>query len=130
MNVTDADAVQKAVDGIVKEFNGRLDIFIANAGIPWTQGAMLNGKISHYHKVMSTDLDSTFYCARAAASHWRRQKKEGTDVNGKKLEGFSYGSFVATASMSGHIVNIPQLQAAYNSAKAGIIHLGKTHPES
>ncbi|MCJ1306281.1 L-xylulose reductase, partial [Hypocenomyce scalaris] len=123
VNVTDADAVQKAVDSIVKEFNGRLDIFIANAGIPWTQGAMLDGEISHYHKVMSTDLDSTFYCARAAASHWRRQKKEGTDVNGKKLEGFTYGSFVATASMSAHIANIPQLQAAYNSAKAGVIHL-------
>jgi len=25
--------------------------------------------------------------------------------------------------MSGHIVNIPQLQAAYNAAKAGVIHL-------
>jgi sorbose reductase len=36
------------------------------------------------------------------------------------------GSFVATASMSGHIVNIPQLQAAYNAAKAGVIHLTKS----
>jgi sorbose reductase len=25
--------------------------------------------------------------------------------------------------MSGHIVNIPQLQAGYNAAKAGVIHL-------
>ena len=25
--------------------------------------------------------------------------------------------------MSGHIVNIPQLQATYNAAKAGVIHL-------
>lgn len=32
---------------------------------------------------------------------------------------------MATASMSGHIVNIPQLQAAYNAAKAGVIHLCK-----
>jgi len=30
---------------------------------------------------------------------------------------------VATASMSGHIVNQPQAQAAYNAAKAGVIHL-------
>ena len=111
------------VDTIVREFNGRLDIFIANAGIPWTQGAMLDGEIAHYRKVVATDLDSTYYCARAAGSHWRRQKKEGTTVTGEKLEGFSYGAFVATASMSGHIVNIPQLQGAYNAAKAGIIHL-------
>jgi len=47
-------------------------------------------------------------------------------MNGKKLENYSYGSFVATASMSGHIVNIPQLQAAYNAAKAGIIMLIKS----
>lgn len=51
--------------------------------------------------------------------------QEGTDINGKKLENFRTGSFIATASMSGHIVNIPQLQAAYNAAKAGVIHLGK-----
>lgn len=84
---------------------------------------MLDGEIDHYRKVVATDLDSTFYCAKAAGAHWRRQKKEGTDIHGNKLEGFTYGSFVATASMSGHIVNIPQLQAAYNAAKAGIIHL-------
>lgn len=125
VNVTDAKHVKESIDEIVKEFNGRLDIFIANAGIPWTQGAALDGEVDHYRKVVATDLDSTFYCARAAGTHWRRQKKEGTDVNGKKLENYSYGSFVATASMSGHIVNIPQLQAAYNGAKAGIIHLGR-----
>lgn len=84
---------------------------------------MLDGEIDHYRKVVATDLDSTFYCARAAGHHWRRQKKEGTTLDGKKLENYTYGSFVATASMSGHIVNIPQMQAAYNAAKAGIIHL-------
>ncbi|KAI9878549.1 MAG: L-xylulose reductase [Pleopsidium flavum] len=123
VNVTDPKHVQESVDEIVKEFNGRLDIFIANSGIPWTQGAMLDGEIDHYRKVVATDLDGTFYCARAAGAHWRRQKKEGTDLNGKKLENYTYGSFVATASMSGHIVNVPQLQGAYNAAKAGIIHL-------
>lgn len=124
VNVTDAKHVEESITEIVKEFNGRLDIFIANAGIPWSQGAMLDGELDHYRKVVATDLDSTFYCARAAGAHWRRQKKEGTDLNGNKLEGFTYGSFVATASMSGHIVNVPQLQGAYNAAKAGIIHLG------
>ncbi|KAL8793321.1 MAG: hypothetical protein Q9195_004098 [Heterodermia aff. obscurata] len=124
-DTTDPESVQTIVDQIVHEFNGRLDIFVANAGIPWTQGAALDGEIEHYRRVVTTDLDGTFYCARAAGVHWRRQKKEGTDINGKKLENYSYGSFIATASMSGHIVNIPQLQAAYNAAKAGIIHLGE-----
>lgn len=109
----------------MSEFNGRLDIFIANAGIPWTQGSFLDGGIEHYKNVMSTDMDSVYYCAYAAGLHWRRQKIEGTDLNGQKLTNFKLGSFIATASMSGHIVNIPQLQAAYNGAKAAVIQFGR-----
>lgn len=123
VEIADPKAVQDAVDAVVKDFNGRLDVFIANAGIPWTQGPMVDGPIEHYRDVVGTDLDGTFYCAKAAASHWRRQKEEGTDLNGNKLTNFTYGSFVATASMSGHIVNFPQMQAAYNAAKSGVIHL-------
>lgn len=123
MNVTSYEPVERAINDIVAEFNGRLDIFIANSGIPWTQGPALTGELDHYRKVVTTDLDGVFYCARAAGLHWRRQKKEGTTIDGKKLENYTYGSFVATASMSGHIVNIPQLQATYNAVKAGVIHL-------
>jgi hypothetical protein len=54
--------------------------------IPWAQDAMIYGQISDYHKVMSTDLDGTFFCARAAGEVWRRQAKEGTDSNGNKLK--------------------------------------------
>lgn len=67
---------------------------------------------------MRADVGEVFYCARTAAKIWREQKKN-------KLEGFTYGSFVATSSMSGHIVNIPQLQSAYNAAKAAIRYLCK-----
>ena len=122
VNVLDPELVENVVTQIVKDFNGRLDVFVANSGIPWTQGAAIDGETDHYRKVVSTDLDGTFYCARAAGRHFRRQAQEGTDVNGNKLD-FKGGSFIATASMSGHIVNIPQLQAAYNAAKAGVIHL-------
>lgn len=123
VQVTNAKEVEEAVNTVVKDFNGRLDVFIANAGIPWTQGPMVDGSLEHYRDVIGVDLDGTFYCARAAAAHWRRQKEEGTDANGNKLTNFTYGSFVATASMSGHIVNFPQLQSAYNAAKSGVIHL-------
>jgi len=116
VNVTDPQAVEEAVLAQTKEFNNRLDIFVANSGIPWTQGPMVDGEIAHYQKVVRTDLDGTFYCARIAGKIWREQKKNN-------LANFTYGSFIATASMSGHIVNIPQLQAAYNAAKAGVRHL-------
>lgn len=32
----------KYVDLIAEEFGGHLDIFVANAGIPWTRGAILD----------------------------------------------------------------------------------------
>ncbi|KAJ6070406.1 hypothetical protein N7467_011725 [Penicillium canescens] len=108
VEVTDAKAVEKAVNEVVKDFNGRLDVFIANAGVPWTQGPMVDGPLEHYRDVVGIDLDGTFYCAKYAADHWRRR------------------GFVATASMSGHIVNFPQMQAAYNAAKTGVIHLCKS----
>ncbi|KAK7429636.1 Sorbose reductase sou1 [Neonectria magnoliae] len=126
VDVRDADAVEKAIDQSVKDLNGRLDIFVANAGIPWTKGAMIDGPIDHYRDVVQTDLDGTYYCAKVAAKHWRRQKNEGTTLSGEPLTGYTSGSFIATASMSGGIVNIPQLQAAYNAAKAGVIHLVKS----
>ncbi|KAI9850314.1 MAG: L-xylulose reductase [Thelocarpon superellum] len=122
VNVTDAKHVEDSINQIVEEFNGRLDVFVANSGIPWTEGPALEGSIEHYHKVVSTDLDGTFYCAVSAGKHFQRQAKEKTNIKGEKID-FTYGSFIATASMSGKIVNIPQLQAAYNAAKAGVQHL-------
>ncbi|KAF4458003.1 hypothetical protein F53441_157 [Fusarium austroafricanum] len=126
VDMRDAEAVENAVDESVKSLNGRLDIFVANAGIPWTKGPMIDGPIDHYRDVVSTNLDGTYYSAKAAAKHWRRQRNEGTDLNGQPLTNYTSGSFIATASMSGGIVNTPQLQAAYNTAKAGVIHLVKS----
>ncbi|CAK7235646.1 Sorbose reductase sou1 [Sporothrix bragantina] len=123
VDVRSYEEVEKAIDLAVHDFDGRLDIFVANAGIPWVKGAMVDGPIDHYRDVVATDLDGTYYCAKVAAKHWRRQKLEGTTLTGEPLVNYTSGSFIATASMSGLIVNIPQLQASYNAAKAGIIHL-------
>lgn len=37
-----------------------------------------------------------------------------------------YGKIVNTASMSAHISNAPQHQAAYNTSKAGVLHLTRS----
>lgn len=58
-----------------------------------------------------TDLDSVYYSALSAGKYFKKQRS---------------GSFIATASMSGHIVNVPQLQAAYNAVKAGVVHYCKS----
>ena len=108
--------VEKAITSQIKEFNGRLDIFVANAGVPWTKGDMINGPLDNYQTVMRVDVDGVYHCARTAGRIWREQKQN-------KLKGFTYGSFIATSSMSGHIANFPQLQTAYNSAKAAVRHM-------
>ncbi|ETS76414.1 hypothetical protein PFICI_11801 [Pestalotiopsis fici W106-1] len=126
IDVTMADDVETAVNEQIKEFNGRLDIFVANSGIPWTKGPVIEGPLEHYRDVMSINPDGVFYCARAYGKVWKRQMCTGTDVFGNKLHNYSYGSFIATASMSGHIVNIPSVQAAYNASKAAVSHLCKS----
>ncbi|TQN71186.1 L-xylulose reductase [Colletotrichum shisoi] len=126
VNVTSHQAIQESVQQIVSEFNGRLDIFVANSGIAWEEGPLIDGPMDVADRVMAVNVNGTIYCAQVAGEHFRRQKKEGTTLDGKKLEGFTYGSFIATASMSAHIVNVPQSQSVYNSSKAAVIHLCKS----
>lgn len=114
--------MEKAINEIVAEFNGRLDVFVANSGIAWTEGAFIDGSAETARKVMAVNVDGVMWCAKTAGAHFRRQKKEGTTTDGKPLENFVAGSFIATASMSGSIVNVPQLQAVYNGSKAAVIH--------
>ena len=71
---------------------------------------------------MSVNVDGVMWCAKSAGAHFRRQKRERTTLDGKPLENYIAGSFIATSSMSASIVNIPQLQAVYNGSKAAVIH--------
>lgn len=126
VDVISPAAVDKAVADIVKQFNGRLDVFVANSGIAWEDGAFIDGSADTARKVMAVNVDGVMWCAKSAGAHFRRQKKEGTTSDGKPLNDFLAGSFIATASMSGSIVNIPQLQAVYNGSKAAVIHFCKS----
>jgi sorbose reductase len=72
---------------------------------------VLDGTKEEWDKVIQTDLNGTAYCAKAVGPHFKQRGK---------------GSFVITASMSGHIVNYPQEQTSYNVAKAGCIHMAKS----
>ena len=110
-DVRRAEQVKEVIDAIHAEFQV-IDIFVANAGIAWTSGAMIDVPTDDdWHNVMNVDLNGVYYCAKNIGKIFREQGK---------------GSLVMTASMSAHIVNVPQLQAAYNVAKAGVLHLGKS----
>ncbi|KAM5342401.1 hypothetical protein ACJ41O_013367 [Fusarium nematophilum] len=126
VNVVSPEAVDMAINEIVTEFHGRLDVFVANSGICWMDGAFIDGAAETARRVMEVNVDGVMWCAKSAGAHFRRQKAEGTTLDGRPLENFVAGSFIATASMSGSIVNIPQLQAVYNASKAAVIHFCKS----
>ena len=108
-DVTDPDDVDKMIDTIVKEF-GKIDIAYNNAGICINEPAE-DMSFEHWKKVIDVNLTGIFLTARAAG---RVMLKNGG------------GSIINTASMSGHIVNVPQPQCAYNASKAGVILLTKS----
>lgn len=107
-----SELIEKTIQQQVKDF-GTIDIFVANAGIPWTSGPILEAENSdeNWRKIMVLDLDAVYYCARAVGKIFKQENK---------------GSFIITASMSGHIVNVPQLQVPYNAAKAALLHMSKS----
>ena len=93
----------------VAEF-GKLDFIMNNAGITkWKEAE--NVSEEDWMEVMNIDLNGLFYCCQAAA---KQMIKQGG------------GRIINIASMSGLIVNHPQCQASYNTAKAAVIHLTKS----
>lgn len=108
-DVTDADSVSQMITTILKAFD-KIDIAFNNAGIT------LNIPVEEmtpedWHKVIDLDLNGVFLTSQAA---------------GKVMLEQGSGSIINTASMSGSIVNVPQPQASYNAAKAGVKHLSKS----
>lgn len=109
-DVTDEADTRRAVSAIVERF-GSLDVAFCNAGtfqnVPAEQMPL-----SEFERVIRVNLTGTFITARAAGR--------------AMIEAGHGGSIILTASMSGHIVNVPQCQVAYNASKAGVIQLGKS----
>ena len=89
---------------------GRIDIAFCNAGISINVPAE-EMTYEQWRKVIDINLTGVFLTATAAGRYMIRQ---------------GGGSIINTASMSGHIVNIPQPQVAYNASKAGVIMLTKS----
>ena len=108
-DVTDEAQVQAMVDEVVAQLGG-LDFCHANAGICINAPAE-EMTYAQWKKVIDVNLNSIFL----------------TDtIAGKYMLANGGGSIINTASMSGHIVNVPQPQCAYNASKAGVMQLTKS----
>lgn len=93
---------------VFEKSSGFPRILLTAAGITmW--GDSVDVSASDWRKVMSINVDGTFFAAQAFA---RGLLEEG-----------SSGSAIFVASMSGSIVNVPQHQTSYNSSKAAVSHM-------
>lgn len=108
-DVTKEDQVAAMVAAVVNQW-GKLTIGVNNAGIGlWVDSEAMT--LAEWNRVISIDLTSVWLCAKYEAQH---------------MLAAGYGKMINTASMSGSIVNTPQNQSAYNTAKAGVIHLTRS----
>jgi NAD(P)-dependent dehydrogenase (short-subunit alcohol dehydrogenase family) len=108
-DVTDPDSVDAMTQRVVDEF-GTIDIAFNNAGICINEKAETMS-FESWKRVIDINLTGIFLTSRAA---------------GRIMIPKGGGSIINTASMSGHIVNRPQPQCAYNASKAGVIMLTKS----
>ena len=108
-DVTKEDQVEAMVAAVVNKW-GTLTIGVNNAGIGlWVDAETMT--LEEWNRVINLDLTSVWLCAKYEA---------------KIMLAAGYGKIINTASMSGSIVNTPQNQSAYNTAKAGVIHLTRS----
>ena len=108
-DVSDPTDVDRMIEAILDEF-GTIDIAFNNAGVCVNEKAE-EMSFENWKRVIDINLTGIFLTARAA---------------GKVMIKNGGGSIINTASMSGHIVNVPQPQCAYNASKAGVIMLTKS----
>ena len=87
-----------------------LILFVAAAGIQQETPA-LDYTAQDSDRMLGVNVTGALMTAQAVARQMVRLEKPG--------------SIVMIASMSGHIVNIPSVQSAYNSSKAAVAHLCK-----
>ena len=108
-DVTKPDEVNQMMETILQTFE-KLDAAFCNAGICMNIPCE-EMTYEQWKKVIDINLTGVFLTAQAAAKQMLRQ---------------GYGSIINTASMSAHIVNVPQPQCSYNASKAGVIQLTKS----
>lgn len=108
VDVTDADAVQRAADATERAL-GRIDVLVTSAGITGPNTTTWDYPVAAWDRVIDINLRGVFYCCRSV-------------VPG--MLGRKYGRIVNIASIAGKEGN-PNA-SAYSASKAGVIGLTKS----
>jgi 3-oxoacyl-[acyl-carrier protein] reductase len=105
-DVADAGAAERLVAAVHQTF-GRLDVLVNNAGLT-RDGLVPRLSAQDWRIVLDTNLDSVFYCSKAALKAMMRQR---------------FGRIVNVSSVAGLVGNAGQ--ANYAASKAGMIGFTK-----
>ena len=110
MDVTDSARVAEVAAQIHRD-QGPLDILVCNAGVARANVAAEDVTDDHFRGVLDVNLNGLFWCCREF---------------GRPMLARGKGSIVAIGSISGYIVNRPQLQCYYNASKAAVHQLSRS----
>lgn len=109
MDVSSVASCKKMAEQVFEQF-GRIDFLMNNAGICQHKPALELSE-AEWRKVIDVNLNGLFFCSQAVAPY---------------MKNAGGGAIVNIASMSGKIVNRPQMQTSYNTSKAGVIHMTRS----
>jgi 3-oxoacyl-[acyl-carrier protein] reductase len=108
VDVSDFENINNSLMEIENK-NGKIDIFINNAGIAGMNTTVAEYPLDEWKKVINLNLNSVFYCCKAVVPF---------------MEKNNYGRIVNIASIAGKEGN-PNA-SAYSTSKAGVIGLTKS----
>jgi 3-oxoacyl-[acyl-carrier protein] reductase len=106
LDVTDSQAVNRAMPEVAGVLDGHIDILVNNAGYMVGRLPIAEMGDEHWHRVIDVNLSSAFYCTRAVLPHMHT----------------GWGRIVAMSSLAGRNGGGPGA-VAYAAAKAGLLGL-------
>jgi NAD(P)-dependent dehydrogenase (short-subunit alcohol dehydrogenase family) len=109
VDVTKPETVEAMVARVTEQL-GPIDILVNNAGVCYHRDA-LDVPPEEWHSVMDVNVNGVWNCAQAVGRQMVERKS---------------GAIVNIGSISGYIVNRPQMQPGYNASKAAVHHLTKS----
>jgi NAD(P)-dependent dehydrogenase (short-subunit alcohol dehydrogenase family) len=109
-DVRESADMHRMVDAVLERF-GKIDILIINAGIGGSSPPIVDLSEEQWDTMMDIHVKGTMLCSQAVGREMIKKKK---------------GNIINMSSISGFIVNRPQDQVSYNTAKAAVSHFTKS----
>jgi NAD(P)-dependent dehydrogenase (short-subunit alcohol dehydrogenase family) len=109
MDVTRPEQVERMLAEVTEQL-GPVDVLVNNAGTCYHRPAA-EVPLEEWHEVFDVNVHGLWHCAQAVGRQMIERRR---------------GVIVNIGSMSGFIVNRPQMQPAYNASKAAVHHLTRS----